>query len=258
MGQNELKTAKLKRIDLIRIYFRSFLIQASWNYQGLLNLGFLFTIMPGLSRLHRTREDRLKAAVRHLDFFNTHPYLASYAIGATLSAEEEAIKKGDATFDEVMRLKRSLCGPLGALGDNLFWNRWRPMCAIIGILGAYLWGIWGPVIFLALYNIPHLLVRYWGLHTSYKDRISFVSELSGRVYRTVPALGERLGAFSMGCLVVIFVGYEGQFNLETRLVFVAGRLITYLLLWKFKKYRVLHGTVLIIVFAAWLTGVSGW
>jgi PTS system mannose-specific IID component len=225
---------KLKRIDLIRIYFRSFLIQASWNYRGMLNLGFLFTILPGLYRLHRTREDRLKAAVRHLDFFNTHPYLASYAVGATLSAEEEAINKGDETFDEVMRLKRSLC---------------------IGILGAYLWGIWGPVIFFALYNIPHFLVRYWGLRNSYKDRISFVNELSGRVYKTVPALGERLGAFFMGCLVVIFVGYEGQFNLEIRLVFAAGLLITYLLLRKFKKYRVLHGTVLIILVAAWLAGV---
>ncbi len=249
---------KLKRIDMLKIFSRSFLIQATWNYKGMLNLGFLFTIMPGLFRLYREQEQRLKAAVRHVGFFNTHPYLASYAVGATLSAEEEAIAREDDSFVEVIRLKRSLCGPLGALGDNLFWSRWRPMCGLIGILGAYLWGIWGPVIFLVLYNIPHLFVRYWGLHTSYRDRISFINELSGPVYRTVPDLGERMGAFFAGCLVVVFIGYDGTFSPVIRVLFLAGFLVNFILSRKYRRCGVLCSTLIILLVSISLSGASNW
>ncbi len=249
---------RLKRIDMVKIFLRSFLVQATWNYKGMLNLGFLFTIMPGLFRLYPEREQRLKAAVRHIGFFNTHPYLASYAVGATLSAEEEAIEKEADSFGEVIRLKRSLCGPLGALGDNLFWSRWRPMCALIGILGAYLWGIWGPVIFLILYNIPHLAVRYWGLHTSYKDRISFINELSGPVYRTVPDLGERMGAFFVGCLAVVFIGYDGSFAPVIRALFLAGFIITFVLSRKYRRFGVICSTLIILLVSISLSGVSNW
>jgi mannose/fructose/N-acetylgalactosamine-specific phosphotransferase system component IID len=258
MNQGREKINRLKMVDLIGMFFRSFLIQASWNYRGMLNLGFLFTIMPGLKRLYTKREDRIDAAERHFGFFNTHPYLASYAIGATLSAEEESLGEGETSIDDVIRLKRSLCGPLGALGDNLFWSRWRPMCALIGVLGAYLWGIWGPVVFLIIYNIPHILVRYWGLHSSYRDRISFVNELSGPVYRSAPALGERMGSFFVGCLVVIFVGYHGSFSLATRIVFLASLLVTVFLMKRFKSFRILHSTIVILLVTISLFGVSSW
>jgi len=253
------KHSRLKKIDLLRIFLRSFLIQASWNYKGMLNLGFLFTIMPGLRRLYPDKKDRQAAVVRHFEFFNTHPYLASYAVGATLSAEEEAAERRDKKgFDDVLRLKSSLCGPLGALGDNLFWNRWRPMCAVIGLLGSYLWGIWGVVVFLILYNVPHLSVRYWGLHSSYRDRVSFVNELSGNVYRTVPAFGERMGAFFMGCLTIVLVGYNGSFDLQTRAAFLGALMISFLLLRKFRRFRVTQAAVVIIFTAITLSGVSSW
>jgi mannose/fructose/N-acetylgalactosamine-specific phosphotransferase system component IID len=242
MEKNLEKTPKLKGYDLMKIFFRSFLIQASWNYKGMLNTGFLFTISPGLARLYKNREARLKAAERHLEFFNTHPYFAAYAVGSALAEEEEVLKKGDGDFSEVTRLKSSLCGPLGALGDDLFWSRWRPMCAIIGVLGAYLWGVWGAVVFLVFYNIPHLFVRYWGLKSSYRDRRNFVDELSGPAYRTVPAFSVKMGAFFVGCLVVVFIGYHGPFDLITRLIFLLALLTAYLVLRKYKKVHVPNGS----------------
>jgi mannose/fructose/N-acetylgalactosamine-specific phosphotransferase system component IID len=259
MHGNKPERSGLKFIDLVRIFLRSFLIQASWNYKGMLSLGFLYTIMPGLNRLYSEKEDRRKAAVRHLGFFNTHPYLASYAAGATLSLEEEAISDGGGdALDDVIRIKGSLCGPLGSLGDNLFWNHWRPVCAVIGILGVYLWGVMGPVIFLVLYNIPHLVVRSWGLVSAYKDRVNFIDDLSGPVYRFVPAFSERMGSFFMGCLVVFFVGYSGAFNLSMRFIFLAGLLVSFLLLSRFRRYRITYGVIAIVVSAVSLSGVSAW
>ena len=258
METSEKESMRLRRFDMVKMFLRSFMIQATWNYKGMLNLGFLFTIMPGLSRLYQDPRRRLEAARRHVGFFNTHPYLASYAVGAVLSAEEEVVEKGEESFDSVIRLKRSLCGPLGALGDNLFWNRWRPMCALIGILGAYLWGLWGPILFLVLYNIPHLFVRYRGLWASYRDRISFISELSGPAFRTVPALGERMGAFFTGCLVVIFIGHNGEFDAIVRSIFLAGLLVTFVLSRRYKRFGVIHGTLVILVLAISWSGVVNW
>ncbi len=251
-------TPKLNRYDLLKIFLRSFLIQASWNYKGMLNVGFLFTIAPGLARFYNDREARLKAAKRHLEFFNTHPYFASYAVGAALAAEEEVLRRGDGKFAEVTKLKNSLCGPLGALGDDLFWGRWRPMCAVVGVLGAYLWGIWGAVVYLLLYNIPHIAVRYWGLMSSYRDKRNFIDELSGPIYRTAPAFSVKMGAFFMGCLVVVFVGYHGPFGLMTRLLFLLALLCTYLILKRYKKVRVTNGSLLVIIVAIWVSGVFSW
>jgi len=250
---------RLRRLDLLRIFLRSFLIQASWNYQGMLNLGFLFAIMPGLDRLYDDRKDRVKAAIRHAGFFNTHPYMASYALGATLAAEEEAIGKGDEkAFQEVIRLKRSLCGPLGSLGDHIVWGRWRPMCAVIGVFGAALWGGWGPLIFLVLYNILHLGIRYRGIRVSYKDRLNFIDELSGPVYRLLPVIGERAGSFIMGGLVVTFVGFYGSFTLPTRLAFLAGLLVTSYLLRTIKRFQASHGALFVVWLSVTLFGASHW
>jgi len=258
MGNASKRKGRLRRIDLLRIFLRSFLIQASWNYRGMLNLGFLFTIRPGLSRLFEREEDRQAAALRHAGFFNTHPYMASYAIGATLAAEEEAIERGDGDTQSVLRLKRSLCGPLGALGDNLFWGHWRPVCAVIGVLGAYLWGLWGPVLFLALYNVPHVGVRYRGLVTAYQDRKRFVDDLGGALYRTAPALSERLGAFFTGCLVVLFVGYRGDFDLQTRLYFLGALLATLLLLMRSRRIRSLGGAIFLFLATLPVAGGAPW
>ena len=163
MGETAKRKGRLRRIDLLRIFFRSFLIQASWNYRGMLNLGFLFTIRPGLSRLFDREEDRLAAAVRHAGFFNTHPYMASYAIGATLAAEEELIERGDGDVDDFAAASRVLAPPhrlehTKALGGDqpdprTLCGRHAPPCGhgpghnnarcrIEQSMGPWLWGGW--------------------------------------------------------------------------------------------------------------------
>ncbi len=56
------------------------------------------------------------AVVRSAEFFNCHPYLAGVALGATVRAEYEGVPGA-----QIERLRTALCGPLGALGDRLFW-----------------------------------------------------------------------------------------------------------------------------------------
>ncbi|MBK8575838.1 MAG: PTS system mannose/fructose/sorbose family transporter subunit IID [Elusimicrobia bacterium] len=49
---------KLNRRDLVRIFFRSFLIQGLWTVQRAQNLGYLYSLWPVFRRLYPKREDR--------------------------------------------------------------------------------------------------------------------------------------------------------------------------------------------------------
>lgn len=42
-----------------------------------------------LKKLYTSPEDRAAALERHMEFFNTHPYVAAPIIGVTLALEEE-------------------------------------------------------------------------------------------------------------------------------------------------------------------------
>ncbi len=37
----------------------------------------IFSMIPAIKKLYKTKEDRAAALERHLEFFNTHPYVAS-------------------------------------------------------------------------------------------------------------------------------------------------------------------------------------
>jgi PTS system mannose-specific IID component len=63
--------------DRIKVWWRSTFLQGSWNYERMQNGGWAYTLIPALKRLYHTKEDRAAALKRHLEFFNTHPYLAS-------------------------------------------------------------------------------------------------------------------------------------------------------------------------------------
>ncbi len=39
------------------------------------------SMIPAIKKLYKTKEDRSAALKRHLEFFNTHPYVASPILG---------------------------------------------------------------------------------------------------------------------------------------------------------------------------------
>ena len=53
------------------------------------NLGWAYSLIPALKKLYTKKEDQIAALERHLEFFNTHPYVAAPIMGVTLALEEE-------------------------------------------------------------------------------------------------------------------------------------------------------------------------
>ena len=177
---------------LLRVFFRSLFLQASWNPQGMQNLGLAFAVYPGLRALY-PEQDRLNTAVkRHLVFFNTHPYVAAAIVGGVLY-HEQRIARGEENPDKVVVFKAALMGPLAALGDGFFWLSLKPavgaLCAaLVPVLHA-----WAPALFLVLYNVVHLTLRgrlFW-LGYSRGDRL--IEEVAKS---NLPTRGARLRALA--------------------------------------------------------------
>jgi mannose PTS system EIID component len=186
---------ELPRSVLFRVFLRSLFLQASWNPQGMQNLGLAYAVYPALKALYPEPERQMAAVRRHLVFFNTHPYVAAAIVGGVIYHEVK-IARGEETPDRVMAFKAALMGPLAALGDGFFWLSLKPavgaLCAaLIPVLQA-----WAAVLFLVLYNAVHFSLRgrlYWmGLHLG--DRL-----VEAVAKANLPTRGGHLRAVAAAC-----------------------------------------------------------
>lgn len=177
---------------LFRVFWRSFFLQASWNPQGMQNLGLAYALYPALRRLY-PEPDVLAAAVRrHLVFFNTHPYVAAAIVGGIVH-HEIRVARGEEAPERVTEFKAALMGPLAALGDGFFWMSLRPA---VGALAAALvpaLGVWAAALFLLVYNVVHLSLRA----RLYLIGLRLGNRLVDEVARArLPARGARLRAIA--------------------------------------------------------------
>lgn len=158
----------LSRWQLLRVALRSLLVQASWNYRGMMNMGFLFTLKPGLDRIHPDGEARAAAYARHLEYFNTNPYFSALVAGVVLSLEER-LARGEIAPDIIRDTKEGLMTAFAAVGDGLFWDSWRPFVAVLALTLAFGNVLYTPLLFLLVYNLPHAVCRFAGVFVGYRQ-----------------------------------------------------------------------------------------
>lgn len=140
--------------------WRLLAIQASWNYERMQGIGMAWASLPLLEPLRGSDPHRYRQAVaRASEFFNANPFLAGAAVGAA-AREELAGTPGP----QVARLRTALCGPLGALGDQLFWLGTVPGLAAAGLVAVALGaGWWAPVGVVAAHLAIRAGVGLWAL-----------------------------------------------------------------------------------------------
>lgn len=161
-----------------RSVWRTFYIQAVWNFERMQNLGFLYAMLPVLRHLARGERELIDSVRRHGQFFNTHPYFASTIIGAVAKLEEDARSGDENVLRSMNALKVGLMGSLGAIGDSLFWAALRPLAAWLAVIAASLGHpVGGALLFLVVYNVPHVVVRYGGGAIGYAAGIDVVRQL---------------------------------------------------------------------------------
>src|SRR3712207_350594 len=100
---------KLTKADRKRVWWRSQFLQGSWNYERMQNMGWAYALIPALKKLYTTKEDRAAALERHMEFFNTHPYVAAPIIGVTLALEEERANRSEEHTSELQSRQYLVC-----------------------------------------------------------------------------------------------------------------------------------------------------
>ena len=134
---------QLDKKTLNKMVWLSCFLQASFNYERMQACGWLWGMLPGLQKIHTNKED-LKASMAHnLDFLNTHPFLVTFVMGIVLSLEQN---KADTATIRSVRI--SAAGPLGGIGDALFWLTLVPITAGLTANMAMEGQIIGAVLFL--------------------------------------------------------------------------------------------------------------
>jgi mannose/fructose/N-acetylgalactosamine-specific phosphotransferase system component IID len=61
----------MKKTTFMAVYWRSFFLQALWNFERLQNVGFAFGMLPIFRLLYPEPAQRRDVLLRHLSFFNT-------------------------------------------------------------------------------------------------------------------------------------------------------------------------------------------
>lgn len=118
---------------LFAMFLRSFFIQAGWNYERYQNLGFAFTLEPALKKIYPDPEKFKAAMLRHMQIFNTQPYMASFVLGNVARMEERAAS-GETDLKNLPGMKQALASSFASIGDRIFWGRLKPMTTQICLL----------------------------------------------------------------------------------------------------------------------------
>ena len=191
----------LTKKDRMSVAWRHQFLQGSWNYERMQNGGWCYSMIPAIKKLYTNKEDQIAALKRHMEFYNTHPYVSAPVIGVTLALEEERANGAEVNDQAIQGVKVGMIGPLAGVGDPVFWFTLRP---ILGALGASLalgGNIVGPLIFFFAWNIIRMAFLWYTQEFGYKVGNSIAQDLSGGLLGKITQGASILGMFIIGSLV---------------------------------------------------------
>ena len=164
---------KLTKTDRRKVAWRHQFLQGSWNYERMQNGGWCYAMIPAIKKLYSDKDQRAAALKRHLEFYNTHPYVSAPIIGVTLAG----------------------------VGDPVFWFTIRPILGALGASLALSGSIVGPILFFVAWNVIRLAFLWYTQEFGYNVGTSIAKDLSGGMLGQITEGASILGMFIIGALV---------------------------------------------------------
>lgn len=254
---------RLDKKTLNKMVWRSLFLQASFNYERMQAAGWLYGILPGLEKIHTNKEDLSKSMKHNLDFFNTHPFLVTFVMGIILSLEQE---KTD--IQTIRAVRVAAMGPLGGIGDALFWFTLVPITAGITANMAIDGSVVGPILFLVIFNAAQFAVRFFLMHWSYELGTNAIGALTKNA-KEFTRSASILGVFIVGALVsnygatsvrIAFANGEAIINIQEILNGVLPQLIplalTLMVFYFLKKHNWTPTKAILLLLVIGITGTA--
>jgi len=262
------KGQELTKSDLIKVFWRSLPLLGSFNFERMQALGYAFAMIPIIKKLYKTQEERAAAVKRHLEFFNTATQPATFIMGVTAAMEEENARNKDFDPKSITALKVGLMGPLAAMGDSLFWGTIRLVAVGIGTQLTMQGNPLGLLFYILIINIPHYIMRYFGLFLGYRVGASFLSKaMESGIMKKITFATSIVGLMAIGGMVATTVKFttpleigsgEGAVKIQDMLDSIFPSLLPlaftflvyYLLTKQVKVVYIIFGTLLFGILAS--------
>ena len=267
------RSDELTKGDYINTYVRSTFLLGSFNFERMQAIGFAVSMIPAIKRFYTKKEDQAAALSRHLEFFNTHPWIASPIMGVTAAMERQKARGEDIDEAAITNVKVGLMGPLAGVGDPIFWGTARPVLAALGASIALSGNILGPLLFFFGLTIIRMLTRWYGFKIGYTKGVEIVSEVGGNTLRRMTQMASIVGLFVMGSLVSKWTSINVPFELsrytnqqgeevvttvqsvlDTLLPGLLALLLTFFCMWLLKK----KVNAIWIIFGMFAVGILGY
>ena len=265
---------KVTKNDLFWTFIRSNFLLGSFNFERMQSMGFCVSMMPILKRVYGDSKEEMKAALkRHLEFFNTQPFVAAAIMGIIGAMEEKRANGADISPATLSGVKVGLIGPLAGVGDPIFWGTIRPVLAALGAGIALTGSIIGPIIFFVAFNAIRLATHWYGVKYGYEKGTELVENIGGNEMKFLTEGASVLGLLVMGALVakwttvnmpLVISEYDNamgehvvttlQTILDSLMPGIVALLMTFACMWLLKRGM----NPLIIIIGLFAIGIAGY
>lgn len=261
--------SSITRKDMMKVFWRSFFHEASFNMERYQALGIAYAMTPILKKLYKDKPEEMVAACqRHVELYNAPVQITNFTVGLVIALEEKNANSEQDMGPLISSLKTSLMGPLSAIGDTLFWGVIRIVSASIGAAMMIKGNPIGAILFVLLFNIPHVVLRYFTLFWSYKLGENFLASLTGGVVRKITESAYLVGQMVIGAMAASFVAIsvplnitvgESVLNLQTDVldaIFpnLLPLTLTLLCAWLLRKKNVKAVSLIVVILALGIIG----
>lgn len=191
--------SNLTKKDLHAAQFRAWIFQIfGFNFETMNSMGWTLAMGPSLEKLYTDNPELVAEKLnKHMQFYNTHPYMHNIIFGAALALEET---KEEGCTDAAIALRTGLMGPFAGLGDSLFFVTLK---VILGSIAAYM-ALEGSAIGVAIAfcgMLPVLFLRYRFFWIGYNQGTKFITNNKDKL-QLLTESAVILGLMVIGAMIV--------------------------------------------------------
>ena len=204
-----------ERKMLKKAFWRSFTLYAAVSPAKQGASGFCYSLMPFINKFYKNDEEGKKAALtRSMSYFNT---TITFIMGLVASMEKKNSEQKDFDENSINAVKSSLMGPLAGIGDSIFWGVLRVIAAGIAVgLGAS-GNILAPLVFLVLFNVPSILIKYYGTFFGYKLGSEYIQKMyASGLMNILTKAASIVGLIMVGGMTASMVTFKSTFELSMK------------------------------------------
>ena len=204
-----------ERKMLRKAFWRSFTLYAAVSPAKQGASGFCYSLMPFINKFYKNDEEGKKAALtRSMSYFNTTITCSTFIMGLVASMEKKNSEQKDFDASSINAVKSSLMGPLAGIGDSV--DQGIVAAGIAVGLGAS-GNILAPIVFLLLFNIPSILVKYYGTFLGYKLGSEYIQKVyASGLMNILTKAASIVGLIMVGGMTASMVTFKSTYELTMK------------------------------------------